>query len=456
MELIIRYLLPALGMVLARGPEFVPRGLAALVGDLVWLFAKQRRRLTLGNLKHAFPDRGEAWRRQIARRSFHRLVETGLFSLASPYFTEKCIRRRFSLSSNVRELLREVHLSSRGGSVAVPHLALWETLTLTPLLAGETGMRFGAVYRPQKNPAVDKWVRESRARHGLELFSKYDGLLGPARFVRSGGYLGILTDQHAGYAGTLTLFMGRLASCTQLQGILVNRSKGEPLFAWPYRKGFWRVEVRWERLTVSEGLVEEQVLHAANRRIEDLLRSDESVCACWLWSHNRWRVEQNPQRILGYESERRLLPAAAEIPRRTAVLFVVDGTVADAREAWSTLLSEIRSGRPDFHITLCVAGKTVEDWSGLADAVFALGARPGSWALARDWRDAYFVAGFFLDAPAEAVRAAKRIRIRPRLGFVQGGGIEGITTPSKDFKPKPGEPTVDRWRRCLAGYGLRG
>ena len=47
----------------------------------------------LSNLDHAFPERGPAWCRRMARLSCRRLMETGLFTLAMPALAADRLRR---------------------------------------------------------------------------------------------------------------------------------------------------------------------------------------------------------------------------------------------------------------------------------------------------------------------------------------------------------------------------
>ena len=75
------YLLAAIGYTLALAPE----GLLALgcrgLGWLVATIPGKRQHTLRSNLSHAFPDKTEAWRRQIALESCRRSLEMLIFFL---------------------------------------------------------------------------------------------------------------------------------------------------------------------------------------------------------------------------------------------------------------------------------------------------------------------------------------------------------------------------------------
>src|SRR5690606_32112658 len=60
----------ALLRLLARLPFGALRRIGILAGDLLWVLARPRRRITLTNLRLCFPDWTEARRRAVARGHF--------------------------------------------------------------------------------------------------------------------------------------------------------------------------------------------------------------------------------------------------------------------------------------------------------------------------------------------------------------------------------------------------
>src|SRR5437764_14755 len=70
------------------------------------------------------------------------------------------------------------------------------------------------IYQPLRNRFIDRHVRATRGRFGVEVSDRNEGFAKPLRVLREGGTVGILSDQHAGDSGVWTQFFGRLASTT--------------------------------------------------------------------------------------------------------------------------------------------------------------------------------------------------------------------------------------------------
>src|SRR5690606_3208199 len=116
--------------------------------------------------------------------------------------------------------------------VLVPHCRLMEAITFLPQLIEREFPEVGVIYRPLKNPTVEQWVLCTRQRFGLRLLSRHEGFLDAVRILDGGGAVAILFDQNAGTIGSLTLFMDRLCSTTELPGLLAAKGKASVYVAW--------------------------------------------------------------------------------------------------------------------------------------------------------------------------------------------------------------------------------
>ena len=88
----------------------------------------------------------------------------------------------------------------KGGFVfVISHLGNWEMFAqLTPFVFK---CKVGTIYQALGNAHIDAEVRRDRARLGMELFERKEGFTQAAKFLREGGAVGVLIDQHAGDAG---------------------------------------------------------------------------------------------------------------------------------------------------------------------------------------------------------------------------------------------------------------
>ena len=76
------------------------------------------------------------------------------------------------------------------------------------------------------------------------MFNRKNGFNGPTAFLRAGGAVGVLIDQHAGDHGVWSPLFGRLASTSTLAGLLAQPHGRDSWYRWPWsqpdrRVGSW-------------------------------------------------------------------------------------------------------------------------------------------------------------------------------------------------------------------------
>jgi heptosyltransferase II len=352
---VLLFSLKFLGWLTAHAPEFLLRAFAGSLGDFVFFCLPRRRRLVLSNLHHAFPEKPGAWHRSIGRESCRRLIETGLLSLATPYLGEKRYRQIVTGSPALHALYARHAADPAATLICSPHIAYWEVQTAKPLIIAGPFPEFGIIFRPLDHPATNDFVQRSRERFGMRLLSRKEGFAEALKILRRRGFVGVLFDQNAGLQGALTLLFDRVCSTTELPGLMAEKFQARVYGIYPRRLGFWRVEIG--AAPIEYDGTGAAVTLALNRWLESLLRSDDNLCASWLWAHDRWRNQDMPARRLRLEAKRDLLAAdlAARglpaLPRRTRIWIRLPNWLGDVIMALP-LLRAIRVSRPDAKIVL--------------------------------------------------------------------------------------------------------
>jgi lauroyl/myristoyl acyltransferase len=237
-----------LGWSIAHAPEPLLRCVAAVLGDLIFFAMPRRRRLVLSNLHHAFPEKSESWRRSIGRESCHRMIETVLLSLATPYLTESRLRGMVFASPELLACYAEHRNQPRATLFCSPHLAYWEAQTSMSLIVPGPFPEFGTIYRPLDNAAADAFVKGSRERYGMRLLSRREGFAEALKILRRRGFVGVLFDQNAGMQGALTLLFDRVCSTSELPGLMAEKFDAAVYGIFPRRRAFWRVEIGLDRI----------------------------------------------------------------------------------------------------------------------------------------------------------------------------------------------------------------
>ena len=460
---VLKLFLQITGWLLAHTPQIVLRGIAWTFGHAAFFFMPRRRRLFYANLEHAFPDRSEAWRSKIAHESSCRIAETLLLSLASPFLSDHKLRKIARVGSSVERLYQTHRGQPRPLVLGTVHFAYWESETWLQLLLSQPMPESGVIFRPLDNPSADAWVKKTRERFGLRLLSRKEGFQEALKILRRNGVIALLFDQNAGRQGALTTLFGRTCSTTELPGLLVEKFGASLHAVYPRRLGFWRLELNAEPLT-HDGTATSATI-ALNRWLETTLSFDDDLCASWLWSHDRWKSQDAPEKRLRLEAKRNLQPAElaarnlAALPKKTRVFIRLPNWLGDVVMTLP-LLRALRSSRPDAEITLVAKASflpLLKSWSA-ADYYEALPSRgPGYfvhfWKLRRRYPDVYLLFTNSMRGDLEAWLT----RCPQRFGIAKPGRQRLLLTHRyaipTDFDER-GHHQLELWENFLRHFGL--
>lgn len=454
------FALEVLGRILAVLPEFLLNGLSHVIGALVSWVAPGRRRLVLSNLDHAFPDKSTHWKKLVARYAFARVAETLMLSLAAPFLSERRIRTIARLAPSVEAFSRDLSERPRPVVLATFHLALWETQTWYKLLSPVPLPEFGIIFRPLDNPSADAFIKRTRQKHGMKLLSRKEGFAQALSILRGNGVVGILVDQNAGMQGALTLFMGRVASTTELPGVLTAKFGAELRTFYPRRTGFWRVQ--FESDPIAHDGTSEGATLAINRCLEGTLEGNADLCASWLWGHDRWRTQDVPERRLRLEAKRNFLSREAAhdpLPRKTRIWIRMPNWLGDVVMA-IPLIRAIRTSRPDAEITLVAKPGFLPllERFGVADALQPLPPQGITYfQKVAGFRHAYADVWILFTNSFRGDLEAWLSRTKQRFGIGRPGKRRPLLTHRHDLAPSYRESEhhqVELWTGFLQRFGL--
>lgn len=177
---------------LALLPLGVVRAMGTVLGWALYGLVAPRRRVVATNLALCFPDRSQAERRTLARRSFVYFAQAWLDRSWLWHGRPEVIRKRLRLHGAIHEF--DGHAPT---IVFSPHFY--------GLDAGATTINmhidrdFTSIYTPQANPLLDAWIRAGRLRFGrVRLFHRLDGVRANVSALRSGEVLYLLSDMDFG------------------------------------------------------------------------------------------------------------------------------------------------------------------------------------------------------------------------------------------------------------------
>src|SRR5215211_3074779 len=340
-----------------------------VLGVCAWLFSGKYRRLAMRNLQIAFANKKSPRElRGLMRRHFRRLGANLLCSAKLTQISPDKILEHVEVE-NIDSMAREF----RAGVPVVlvlSHLGTWEVFAqLMPKFVGF--VRNSSVYQGLGNRFIDKHVRRTRSQTGLELFDRHDGFEPVIELLRSGGGVGVLSDQHAGDHGVWTPFFGRLASTSPLPALLAKRTQAALIAAGVYTTGRarWRMVFteRFDKTGASIAVLTSKINEVIGQQIR---RAPED----WFWVHNRWKTPQPNFLLAHYKRGIYLSPGtSARDLNPFRILIRSSNWLGDAVMSVPSVRA-IKNGRPDVHVTIAAPDKIAAMWKRLpeVDAIVPL------------------------------------------------------------------------------------
>jgi Kdo2-lipid IVA lauroyltransferase/acyltransferase len=262
-----------------------------ILGRALGLFAfeilRVRRRVTLENLSHAFPDWSPQRRTCVARECYRNFGITFLElcrlpTLGPGELMSRVVFEEFDVFADAR---KEGH----GAVLLTGHLGNWELPGAS--LPGH-GFPTWAVVGPQRNRRVDAYVNRARAAAGLRVLPSDGGLRPILRALRANEFVAFLSDQDAGRDGVFVPFMGRLAS-TPLGPVRFARLAGCPIIlGYGVRGADGRCHMELPppirvRSDLPPEVAELEATRLAVAQLEDVVRRHPEQ---WFWMHRRWKT----------------------------------------------------------------------------------------------------------------------------------------------------------------------
>jgi KDO2-lipid IV(A) lauroyltransferase len=272
--------------------------LAYLMCDVL----KIRGRIVEENLRHAFPEKSDAERKQLAQRMWHHLL---LMVCEIAHLGRKIHEtnwRKYVTIPNKRAWIKAVGIF--GPKVCVTgHFGNFEALGH---VSNFWGIRTYTVVRTLDNPYLDRLVERFRKLMGQRLLPKSDSAGQADEVLQTGGLLALLGDQHAGKKGCVVDFLGRPASCHKALSLFALLNRAPLLVVTCVRSGRpMQFEMK------MDGIVEPDKNPAEFGSIEALTQwyNDELAARIrqepeqYWWLHNRWRD------VAGKKAKKRSQPA---------------------------------------------------------------------------------------------------------------------------------------------------
>lgn len=184
----------ALMRVLAWLPLPMVRALGAVLGRVLYVFAKERRHVASTNLRLCFPQWSEAKVEHVLRQHFVCVMQSLLDRAWLWHAPVQVLEKRLQVRGDLSFLQQE------GGVVVfAPHFVGLDAGGVALTLVQDLPM--SSIYVPQRGQSLDDWVRRGRNRNGRNrLYERHAGVKPLVAGLRQGEKLYLLPDMDFGAA----------------------------------------------------------------------------------------------------------------------------------------------------------------------------------------------------------------------------------------------------------------
>lgn len=270
---------------LLRSLAHVPPGVVYRAGGLFRQLARctRSRHVAERNLAVCLPELSPDARRAVALEScahFARAV------LEAPRLWSEAPGRLAGRVEAVAgdEVIADTLAAGRGVLLLVPHLGSWELMGLWC----SARWPMTSLYRPQ-HPAVDRYIRRARERHGARLVpTTAGGVRALYEALSAGGLVGMLPDHVPRTGGVFAPFCGEPALTTTLPARLLARTGAAAVMGYALRLPGGRFRLRFER--APETLADPDPERAAAALNEAVARCIRMAPEQYLWAYKRFKA----------------------------------------------------------------------------------------------------------------------------------------------------------------------
>ncbi len=273
------------------------------IGWLAFHGVRIRRRVTIANLRRAFPEKSAAEILALAESTYRHFGMMMLETLRLLTIQPDEARRSIEVVDTAA--IDEALSAGKGAILLTGHMGNWEYLGAW---VSSSGYPTVFMFQEQANPHVNRLIRQFRERMGMEVVPRGMALRSYLKALRSGRFVAVVADQDAGRNGIFIPFMGHLASTATGPARFALKTGAPLIMAVSYREPDGRLKGCFEKLDVAtEGLEDaeaiQQIMEAYNRKLEAWIRAYPDQ---WFWMHRRWKTRpetEQPSKAVTAPSE---------------------------------------------------------------------------------------------------------------------------------------------------------
>jgi len=280
------WLVLSLGFVLRLFPYRVSLCFAGIIGDSFFLLGRERRKISLENLKRSFPDKDGKELKQIAKRAYRNIAKSLTEYMLFPKLDKARILDLVEFEG--LEVFDSALQEGKGAVLVTGHFGSWE---LMGAAISQKGYPIDFLVGEQHNRLVDNLMNKHRMMMGIGIIKMGAAAKGVIKALKENRFVAMLSDQDAGKDGTIVDFLGFPASTPKGPAAFSLKTNAPMIMGFILRRNGKRQKIILERVepiekTSDKGEDIKRLTQAYTSVLEKYIRAYPDH---WYWLHRRWK-----------------------------------------------------------------------------------------------------------------------------------------------------------------------
>ncbi len=257
------------------------------LGLCVFSLTRVRKRVTMDNLRHGFPEKTEGERTAIARGAYktYGIAITQMLWAGSASVAELMSKVTIRDVGVVKRALAQ----GRGLILMSGHFGCWELLVSSVRL--QLGVPFVILVQTQRNRRIDALVNRLRSRFDNQTVAMGPSVRQVMKALQEGRTVALLGDQSGPRESVFVDFFGRPAATHRGPAAFSLRNDTPIAMIFLVRRPDGTYDALLEEVDRSglTGSSEDNVLELTRRHTKVLESYIRRYPDHWLWMHKRWK-----------------------------------------------------------------------------------------------------------------------------------------------------------------------
>ena len=281
-------------MILLKLISKLPFWLLYILSDIfafiVEFIIKYRKKVILKNLQKSFPDKTFKELKKIKSRYYRNLTDVTLETFKLISMSKEAVIKRVKFVNIER--YNELYDNNTSVILTASHLCNWEWMLA--ITAIQIKLKTDVAYQRIKNPFFDRLMCTIRSKFGSIPVEKNHIFRESLKKRKTPHIIALAADQSPPLHSEHIIWTRFLHQNTAFYSGMAWLAKS---FSWPIiyydmrriKRGFYEIEIKDVCLS-PENMDDEKILESYVKLVEDSIKRSPH---CWLWSHNRWKRENN-------------------------------------------------------------------------------------------------------------------------------------------------------------------